>query len=316
MIAALIFQAIVAVILYTLLCGLLTIQTALFGSPWVNVAILVAALLLIVNYLVEQLSAPFQPRTTARPADMIFGGLTVSGTLLLFSVDPNQIGTTPWIWQHPNAVVEAVFHSGSDPNAITYRAWRLVIPVVFSLALLTAAFGTYLLFADEADWPVPREWANSRTTRLGVPLYTRVGQLENELNDANTELKSHKLELDDYRQRNSDLASEITTAEKTETALRQELIKASVDLERLQAKLSDAEAHHQMLIADRSEAFKKLSEAEAKLKQQDDYIVLLLKRIANANQSDDGEAKRDHLGYAEYSDNPFHAQNDTPTQAP
>ena len=122
--------------------------------------------------------------------------------------------------------------------------------------------------------------------------------------------------VDDYRQRNSDLASEITTAEKTETALRQELIKASVDLERLQAKLSDAEAHHQMLIADRSEAFKKLSEAEAKLKQQDDYIALLLKRIANANQSDDGEAKRDHLGYAEYSDNPFQAQNDTPTQDP
>jgi hypothetical protein len=305
MIAALIFQVIVAVILYTLLCGLLTIQTALFGYPWVNVAILVAALLLIVNYLAEQLRAPFQRRTTVKPADMIFGGLTVAGILLLFSVDPNQVGSAPWIWQNPSAVVESVFHSGSDPNAITYRAWHLAIPVVFLVALLTAAFGTYLLFADEGDWPVPREWGNSRTTRLGVPLYTRVAQLESELDKVNRKQQSQQMELDDCQQRNRDLVSQLATAEKTEAALRQELVKASVYLERLQTKLKDTEAHHQMLLTDRGEAFNKLKDAETRLQKQDDYIALLLKRIDAANQRDEMDTKRDDLGYAEFSDNPF-----------
>lgn len=305
MIAALIFQSIFAIFLYAVLCGLLTIQTALLGSPWVNVAILGAALLLIANYLVEQLRAPFQPRTIVKPANMVVGGITVAGIILLFSVDPNQIGTSPWVWQHPNAVVEAVFHSGSDPNALSYRAWRLAIPVVFLVALLTAAFGTYLFFADEADWPVPREWANSRTTRLGVPLYTRVTQLESKLDKVNATKQSQQMELDDCQQRNRDFVSQLATADKTEAALRQELVKASVDLERLQAKLTDAEAHHQMLLTDRGEAFKKLEDAEAKLKKQDDYIALLLKRIDNANQRDEMDAKRDDLGYAKFSDNPF-----------
>lgn len=168
-------------------------------------------------------------------------------------------------------------------------------------------FALYVAVAETFGLATPYAWEIRNQPEPGTSLHEQNA----DLTSRNNKLKARNEELATANEALTSEVARITKSHdesvKTEQAIRQELVKASVVLERAQTRMADQEAQADEFKNQYTDFQNKLNDAHDKIGKQDRYIALLLDRQNAEQDIFRKDQLKDEAGYTQFADNPFAA---------
>lgn len=270
------------------------------GVNWFNAGVIAALILLTITELRRNAFAAFDAGKNDSLGELAFNFLFWAALILVLNQHPQALGATQWPWTHlQNELAYAYQYHGRFGRAL-YTAWS------YTSVLALLSLGASILCAYFATAPL---------LGLPSPAQSRKPTREETLYQANDKLIVENARLSKQNQ-NLDVAAKaaeaeairatkaLDEAEKRQQALRQELVSASVTLERAQNHLRDQNLKMDLLKSQAEIVVQDHQRAIKQLEQQDEYIALLLAR-EQGSSSEVPDLPKDASGYTQHPDNAF-----------
>ena len=278
----------------------------LSGFAWINVVIVLGVIVVCAQHLVEMLGKLMSPTRGAKPRDFIISGAAYAAFIYIIHQKPSTLGFSEWLWTYPSLEMGNAYHKLENLGPSLFSLWQFSVLLILPFAAI-AMFALYVAVAETFGLATPYAWEIRNQPEPGTSLHEQNA----DLTSRNNKLKARNEELATANEALTSEVARITKDQdesvKTEQAIRQELVKASVVLERAQTRMADQEAQADEFKNQYTDFQNKLNDAHDKIGKQDRYIALLLDR-QNAGQNISGKDQpKDEAGYTQFADNPFAA---------
>ena len=302
-------RAILIAIAATLLIAALELGqylNALSGFAWINVVIVLGVIATCVQHLIEMSGKLMSPARGAKPRDFIISGVAYAAFIYIIHQKPSTLGFSEWVWTYPSLEMGNAYHKLETLGPSLFSLWQFSVLLILPFIAI-AMFALYIAIAETFGLATPYAWETRNQPEPGTSLHEQNA----DLTSRNNKLKAHNQELVAASEALISEVASITKSHdetvKTEQAIRQELVKASVVLERAQTKMADQDAQADEFKKCYIQLERQLNDSLDKIGKQDRYIALLLERQNAGQDISEKDQPKDEAGYTQFADNPFEA---------
>lgn len=276
------------------------------GSGWINAAILFVVIAFAVQNLKDLAVNALRPKRGSLPQQLAISSAAFAAFIFVIHQQPTGLSFANWGWTYPNLEVNKAYHQMPSLGRVLFAIWNMSFALAIGGAVITI-YATYITVAETIGLAFPSAWAQRNKEEPGTTLHDQIATLTSnnrKLSQRNEKIVVENTALNSEAERLTKLYGDSI---KTEQAFRQELVRASVTLERAQARMNDQEKEALNLKKMHIGFESQLSDALDKIGKQDRYIVLLLERQTSGTNTTSQEQPKDKAGYTQFVDNPFQA---------
>lgn len=269
---------------------------------WVNAVLITFVIVLAADAFRRNLLRAAYPDAGFSLSEVGLNLIAWAVFILVLDAPPSTLGAAQWDWTYLTLERSVAYHNLGRYGTGLWIAWD-ILRFSTLIFFLTGSFFLLMALLDRLGFEIPDLWV--RITKE-EELNQRCAQLFQ-----NNERLTEDLKRLTARATAAEAEAERATAQADEDqkraqALRQELVRSGVTLERAQDHLRKQNEQNSQMSVQVAQAQQALDAARQKACQQDDYIALLLKRLAtDAGQSKN--APQDADGYRSHPDNAFAA---------